>query len=72
MPCRRIIRSNGDIGGYSLSVDFKRKLLKLEGAKFSNGRYVGNTLQRASRILLASRVVSNPMYIQMYTSFTSV
>lgn len=38
VPCHRVVKSDGDIGGYSLGVNFKRKLLKLEGVKFSNGR----------------------------------
>ena len=38
VPCHRVVKSNGDLGGYSLGVDFKRRLLELEGVKFSNGR----------------------------------
>ena len=32
IPCHRVIRSNGDIGGYSCGVDIKKRLLRLEGA----------------------------------------
>ena len=32
IPCHRVIASNGTIGGYSLGVKMKIKLLKLEGS----------------------------------------
>ena len=38
IPCHRVIKSNGDLGGYSLGVHFKRKLLSLEGVKFRNSK----------------------------------
>ncbi len=38
IPCHRVVKSNGDIGGYSLGLEFKRKILELEGVRFSNGR----------------------------------
>lgn len=31
VPCHRILRSNGDLGGFSAGLPIKRKLLKLEG-----------------------------------------
>ena len=34
VPCHRVIKSNGRIGGYVLGAQFKRKLLELEGVKF--------------------------------------
>ena len=36
VPCHRIIRSNGELGGYSAEggIDIKGKLLKMEGHKF--------------------------------------
>jgi methylated-DNA-[protein]-cysteine S-methyltransferase len=36
VPCHRVVRSDGSLGGYSGpgGVDFKRKLLKLEGVRF--------------------------------------
>jgi len=42
IPCHRVVRSNGEIGGYSAvgGVDFKRKLLELEGVKFKNKRKI--------------------------------
>jgi len=35
VPCHRVVRSNGELGGYSLGgAYFKRRLLELEGVKF--------------------------------------
>ena len=33
VPCHRVLRENGDLGGYGGGLSVKRKLLKLEGAK---------------------------------------
>lgn len=30
IPCHRVIRSNGDIGGFALDLEIKRRLLKFE------------------------------------------
>ncbi|MEM4428958.1 MAG: MGMT family protein [Acidilobaceae archaeon] len=38
VPCHRVVRSNGSLGGYSRGVMFKRKLLELEGVAFNNLR----------------------------------
>ena len=32
IPCHRVVRSDGNIGGYSLGTDLKTRLLRLEGA----------------------------------------
>ena len=34
VPCHRVIRSNGKIGGYAYGIRKKRKLLEEEGLKF--------------------------------------
>ncbi|USA40042.1 bifunctional DNA-binding transcriptional regulator/O6-methylguanine-DNA methyltransferase Ada [Pelagerythrobacter marinus] len=33
IPCHRVVRSDGDLGGYAYGQDIKRELLKREGAK---------------------------------------
>ena len=36
IPCHRAIKSNGELGGYQGGITMKRKLLEMEGIKFSN------------------------------------
>lgn len=39
VPCHRVIKSNGEIGGYALGTDKKRELLLEEGVQVeTNGR----------------------------------
>ncbi|HJP16758.1 MAG TPA: methylated-DNA--[protein]-cysteine S-methyltransferase [Acidimicrobiales bacterium] len=33
IPCHRVVRSNGDLGGYAYGTDLKMNLLKIESAK---------------------------------------
>ena len=40
VPCHRIIRSDGSLGGYSLGVSKKIQLLKNEGIKIKNNKVV--------------------------------
>ena len=35
IPCHRAIKSNGELGGYQGGISMKRKLLEMEGLKFS-------------------------------------
>ena len=36
IPCHRILRKNGEVGGFSAGLDWKKKLLELEGATKSS------------------------------------
>jgi methylated-DNA-[protein]-cysteine S-methyltransferase len=36
VPCHRVIRSSGQVGGYKLGQKYKVKLLKKEGVKIEN------------------------------------
>ena len=39
VPCPRVIKSNGEVGGYALGIDRKKELLKMEGVQVeANGR----------------------------------
>jgi len=38
IPCHRVVRSNGEVGGYRLGVQRKIKLLVQEGIKIENGK----------------------------------
>lgn len=37
VPCHRVVRTGGGLGGYTGGVDIKRRLLSLEGAPVANG-----------------------------------
>ena len=51
IPCHRVIKSNGEIGGYKGGTKKKISLLKREGARIDipNRRGVGRTLRLPSR-----------------------
>ena len=34
LPCHRVVRSDGGLGGYSLGLEWKKKLLSMEGSRF--------------------------------------
>jgi len=38
IPCHRVVRSDGKIGGYKLGSQRKTELLRREGVKVENGR----------------------------------
>ena len=38
IPCHRVVKSDGDIGGYSLGVDTKIRLLREEGIEIKDGK----------------------------------
>lgn len=40
VPCHRVIRSNGDLGGYAKGAKEKMKILKQEGIMIKNGKIV--------------------------------
>lgn len=40
VPCHRVVKSDGDIGGYAYGSGAKKKLLENEGVKIVKGRIV--------------------------------
>ena len=40
VPCHRIIRSDGSLGGYALGIKKKIQLLKKEGIKIKNNKVI--------------------------------
>jgi methylated-DNA-[protein]-cysteine S-methyltransferase len=38
LPCHRVVHSDGRIGGYSLGIEIKKKLLEEEGIEIKNGK----------------------------------
>lgn len=38
VPCHRVVKSNGDIGGYKMGRDKKEELLNQEGVKVVKGK----------------------------------
>ena len=41
VPCHRVVKSNGEIGGFAFGEKMKREILENEGIKFNN-RFVEN------------------------------
>lgn len=37
IPCHRVIKKNGELGGFSFGIDVKKRLLQLEGIKLKEG-----------------------------------
>jgi methylated-DNA-[protein]-cysteine S-methyltransferase len=40
VPCHRIVKSNGMLGGYMYGISMKKQLLKEEGIKFQDDDYL--------------------------------
>jgi len=40
VPCHRVVKSDGKLGGYAYGSDAKKKLLEKEGVKILEGRIV--------------------------------
>jgi methylated-DNA-[protein]-cysteine S-methyltransferase len=40
VPCHRVVKSNGDLGGYAYGSIAKRKLLEKEGVKISKSKII--------------------------------
>ncbi|MBW9223927.1 MGMT family protein [Methanothermococcus sp. SCGC AD-155-E23] len=40
IPCHRVVKSNGEVGGYVMGVEKKIELLRSEGIPVENGRIV--------------------------------
>jgi methylated-DNA-[protein]-cysteine S-methyltransferase len=54
VPCHRIVHSNGELGGYSgPGVEFKRKLLELEGVSLCGNRVSRGSFVSLHRLLCA-------------------
>ena len=40
VPCHRVVKSNGDLGGFSIDINVKKKRLQEEGVMVSNNKIV--------------------------------
>jgi methylated-DNA-[protein]-cysteine S-methyltransferase len=41
IPCHRIVKSNGEVGGFALGTKKKKELLKKEGIEIKKGKIIG-------------------------------
>ena len=51
VPCHRVVRSDGSLGGYRLGKEFKRRLLELEGVKFCGEKVCRENIIDVSELL---------------------
>ena len=55
IPCHRVVRSNGDVGGYTINekinIEFKIKLLTLEGVKVKGNRIAKDRIVSLRRLI---------------------
>lgn len=58
VPCHRVVRSDGDVGGYTMdsrgSREFKLRLLELEGVRLRGGRVGRECLVMLDEVLLGA------------------
>lgn len=61
IPCHRVVRSSGELGGYSAGIDVKKRLLNIEGVEVQEGKvskkyFTNNETLRKRFIQLLSRL----------------
>ena len=44
IPCHRVVRSDGDVGGYAFGIDIKKNLLLNEGIKTDKNKIINLSL----------------------------
>lgn len=48
IPCHRVVKSNGEVGGYGMGgARIKEELLRLEGVRFNGGRVKSECIVRS-------------------------
>ena len=51
IPCHRVVRSDGDVGGYAFGIDIKKNLLLNEGIKTDKNKKKTEKLSSNSNII---------------------
>ncbi len=52
VPCHRVVKSNGYIGGFAKGIDEKVKLLKAENIKVNEKKYINLKIYLVDEVLL--------------------